>query len=367
MRVTNLRFILWPSLMAFVLVGCAVAADNENTATVVSYSQYNMQWNGPREYTYSNRRLAVSVTPAPGVDRYAWLLYGLDRSGSVYFENYNSSFNSQTIIVSPEQFSDFAIDVRGYTGNGNFIAIGGSRITSKLRFQVVADSAYSNGVGVVCRPDTLLLAGACEDFDGTNPLRSASPITSDRSVVSSSTWVCMSENAPAPPSINGISGAAICYDPAQFGQSVTFVDNGTWSATSNDIEVSCPAGTRILGGGCQDAYTSTRLRSSAPNFTTPGWSCRFENAIGMGVFVYAACVSDSGPPGLEFISSSQSGASATFTASCSAGKRVIGGGCADVGEPLTGSAPSTPPGWRCRYTSPRAPAGPAAFAICASP
>ena len=134
------------------------------------------------------------------------------------------------------------------------------------------------------------------------------------------------------------------------------VDNQVFAATSNVLTVACPAGTSVIGGGCNDFYTSTRLRTSAPN--GQGWLCVWEdfqvNNTPLGFGAHAYCLAGNVDVGLQKVNTTTFSATTNVqTATCPAGKRVIGGGCNDLFTSTylrtTVPVPSSSTTWRCDW------------------
>lgn len=130
------------------------------------------------------------------------------------------------------------------------------------------------------------------------------------------------------------------------------VNRTVFPATSNVVTVSCPAGTRVVGGGCNDHFTSTRLRTSAASGTT-AWRCGWEsfqvNGTPLSFGATAFCLANNVDVGLQTVTTT-SGSSAQ-SATCPAGKRVVGGGCDNLGASsyLRTNIPDQTNRWRCGW------------------
>ncbi len=130
------------------------------------------------------------------------------------------------------------------------------------------------------------------------------------------------------------------------------------------FNISCPAGKKVVGGGCQDDFTSTKLRTSAPSGDT-AWSCSFETNPG-SLTGYALC--DDVPVdncyGHEIVSTTTTTSNVAFL-KCPANKVVLGGGCRDNlnGTVLETTEPWGDDGWVCNWTG---LGNLTAYAICGS-
>lgn len=130
------------------------------------------------------------------------------------------------------------------------------------------------------------------------------------------------------------------------------VNTTVFPATSNVVTVSCPAGTRVVGGGCNDHFTSTRLRTSAPSGTS-AWRCQWENfqingtALSFGASAF--CLATNVDVGLQTVTTTSS--SSVQIATCPAGKQAVGGGCNDLGAAtfLRTTIPDQTNRWRCEW------------------
>jgi hypothetical protein len=140
--------------------------------------------------------------------------------------------------------------------------------------------------------------------------------------------------------------------------SVQIVRNSIASATTNLQAVGCPAGTRVIGGGCSDDYAKTKIESSSP-WGTRGWQCQFRDTqvsgMPLGFSAYAACLDERASAGVQMISNvTWAATSTTIGATCPAGKTVVGGGCIDLytSTALRSSYPDpATQSWQCRFAS----------------
>ena len=101
------------------------------------------------------------------------------------------------------------------------------------------------------------------------------------------------------------------------------------TATSgNVVTASCPAGSKVLGGGCRDDLAGTLLRTSAPQGDT-AWTCEFQSNPG-SLSAWAQCdaLPADGCKGHQIVTSTTTTTNVGL-ARCPGTKRVIGGGCRD--------------------------------------
>jgi hypothetical protein len=120
------------------------------------------------------------------------------------------------------------------------------------------------------------------------------------------------------------------------------------------LTATCPAGTRVVGGGCDDFFTSTRLRTSAPSGTST-WRCQWENfqinGIPLGFGASAFCLANNVDIGLQTVTTTST--NPVQIATCPAGKQAVGGGCNDLGAAtfLRTTIPDQTNRWRCEWQS----------------
>lgn len=161
--------------------------------------------------------------------------------------------------------------------------------------------------------------------------------------------------------VNGFLTPASCnclYDPLR-PEIVRVTD-----PVNTSFNISCPAGKKVVGGGCQDDFTSTKLRTSAPVGDT-AWSCTFETNPG-SLTGYALC--DDVPVdncyGYEIVSTTTTTSNVAFL-KCPANKVVLGGGCRDNlnSTILQSTYPWDDDGWVCNWTG---LGNLTAYAICGS-
>jgi extracellular elastinolytic metalloproteinase len=134
--------------------------------------------------------------------------------------------------------------------------------------------------------------------------------------------------------------------------------------SGNVVTATCPAGRKVVGGGCSDDFTSTRLRTSAPQSDT-AWTCEFESNPG-SLSAYALCddLPVSGCKGHQIVTSTTTASNYTV-AQCPGTKMVIGGGCRDnLGNNLLQSSyPWQGNAWVCGWVNASNP-NITAYAIC---
>ncbi|HEX4959441.1 MAG TPA: hypothetical protein VF173_01285 [Thermoanaerobaculia bacterium] len=121
------------------------------------------------------------------------------------------------------------------------------------------------------------------------------------------------------------------------------------AATGNTVSVSCPTGLKVLGGGCGDDFTSTRLRSSAPQGDS-AWSCSFESNPGsLTAWAECAALPPAGCKGYEIVSTPLHNIPAVVK--CPGTKVVLGGGCRDIlgNRLLKSTYPSAKNEWSCAW------------------
>jgi hypothetical protein len=126
-------------------------------------------------------------------------------------------------------------------------------------------------VSVACPASSQVIGGGCsDDFTSTN-LRTSMP--------SGNGWSCRFVSNPG-----SLTAYALCAAPAP---GVTIQTVSLTQTASNVAFIKCPAGKRVLGGGCQDVLGTTLLESTWP-WDNDGWICDFQNVTG-NLKVYAIC------------------------------------------------------------------------------
>lgn len=228
-------------------------------------------------------------------------------------------------------------------------------------------SATSNVLTVACPAGTQVIGGGCNDFYTSTRLRTSAP--------NGQGWLCVWESSQ----INGIPlgfGAHAYCLAGNVDVGLQKVNKTTFSASSNVLWATCPAGKRVIGGGCNDLFTSTYLRTTIP-YSDQIWLCEWEHArinnIPLGFSADAYCINDYIDFGLQVVKT-QTFAATTNTqwASCPAGKKLLGGGCFDffTSTRLRTAAPynaPTPETWLCiweDYQVNNIPLGFGTYALC---
>lgn len=170
---------------------------------------------------------------------------------------------------------------------------------------------------------------------------------------------------------NNTTPVAVSIDPFFFrvstpcGAFVPQIVSFTQASSSNVSFLKCPAGQKVLSGGCTDDFTSTSLMSTQP-WGDDGWTCDFKTQPG-SLTSWALCES-AAKTACRNVTAVRNTISTgtTVSVSCPAGSQVIGGGCSDdfTSTDLRTSMPSGN-GWSCQFVT--NPGSLAAFALCATP
>ncbi len=120
------------------------------------------------------------------------------------------------------------------------------------------------------------------------------------------------------------------------------------SPASLTAVVSCPAGSKVLSGGCLDrALSGNRISSATAFFASSGSEFFFCGHQAAGTITsYALCVDDDIDFGRELVIQTEP-FNPTVIATCSAGKKILGGGCYDPSASsfLDTALPFTAPGF----------------------
>jgi hypothetical protein len=226
------------------------------------------------------------------------------------------------------------------------------------------NAATTNVLTVSCPVNTRVLGGGCADNFTSTLLRTSAPHNEG--------WLCIFEDSSIGGTPLSFSAYAFCLsgNPADVG--FTHVSTTSVPASSNVEVSSCPPGKQIVGGGCNDFFTSTRLRTTAPD--GDDWLCIFEdasiNGTQLGFGADAFCVNQNLGVGLQTVTTTTFAATSNVqVATCPAGKRVLGGGCNDLftSTRLRTSAPLDDTRWLCVFEDFQiggTPLGFSAFAIC---
>jgi hypothetical protein len=227
--------------------------------------------------------------------------------------------------------------------------------------------ATSNVLTVACPAGTSVIGGGCNDFFTSTRLRTSAP--------NGQGWLCVWEDFQVNGIPLGFGAHAYCL-AGNVDVGLQKVNTTTFSATSNAQWSTCPAGKRVIGGGCNDLFTSTYLRTTVP-FNSSIWLCEWEhaqiNGIPLGFSTDAFCINDYIDIGLQTVITQTFAATSNVQwASCPAGKRLLGGGCYDffTSTRLRTAAPynaPTPETWLCTWEDSQVngiPLGFGTYALC---
>jgi len=167
---------------------------------------------------------------------------------------------------------------------------------------------------------------------------------------------------------DNVTPVAVSIDPFFFrvcGAFVPTIVSFTQTGASNVSFLKCPAGQKVLSGGCSDDFTSTSLMSTRP-WNDDGWICEFKTQPG-SLTSWALCESavDTACRGVTNVRNTIS-TGTTVSVACPAASQVIGGGCSDdfTSTNLRTSMPSGN-GWSCQFVT--NPGSLSAYAFCATP
>lgn len=167
---------------------------------------------------------------------------------------------------------------------------------------------------------------------------------------------------------DNVTPVAVSIDPFFFrvcGAFVPTIVSFTQTGASNVSFLKCPAGQKVLSGGCSDDFTSTSLMSTRP-WNDDGWICEFKTQPG-SLTSWALCESavDTACRGVTNVRNTIS-TGTTVSVACPAPSQVIGGGCSDdfTSTNLRTSMPSGN-GWSCQFVT--NPGSLSAYAFCATP
>lgn len=229
--------------------------------------------------------------------------------------------------------------------------------------------ATSNVLTVACPAGTSVIGGGCNDFFTSTRLRTSAP--------NGQGWLCVWEDFQVNNIPLGFGAHAYCL-AGNVDVGLQKVNKTTFAATSNVLTVACPAGKRVIGGGCNDLFTSTYLRTTVPvpnNSTT--WRCDWEhaqiNGIPLGFSADVFCLNDYLDFGLQIVKTETFAATSNVQwASCPSGKKLLGGGCFDffTSTRLRTAAPynaPTPETWLCTWEDSQVngiPLGFGTYALC---
>ncbi len=227
-------------------------------------------------------------------------------------------------------------------------------------------SATTNVLTVACPAGTKVIGGGCNDYYTSTLLRTSAP--------NGEGWLCVWQDYQVNGIPLGFGAHAFCL-AGDVDLGLQKVNTTTFAATSNGLLVSCPAGKRVVGGGCNDLFTSTELRTTVP-YSNTQWYCEWEDAqvggIPLGFSTDAFCINDYLDVGLTTVATQTFAATSNVQwVTCPAGKNLIGGGCFDffTSTKLRTAAPYGPETWLCTWEDYQVngiPLGFGTYAICSN-
>ncbi len=182
---------------------------------------------------------------------------------------------TSTSLMSTQPWGDdgWTCDFKTQPGSLTSYALCASAADTACRGVTTVRNTISSGttVSVACPASKQVIGGGCsDDFTSTN-LRTSRP--------SGNGWSCEFVTNPG-----SLTAHAQCATPAP-GATIQTVS--LTQTASNVAFIKCPAGKRVLGGGCQDVLGSTLLQSTFP-WSNDGWICNFQSVTG-NLNVYAIC------------------------------------------------------------------------------
>ena len=279
-----------------------------------------------------------------------------------------NNYNGEDVCRVWRAFAGYGLGNDAISGGPNGLApVNGFDVPGlcKVKVRIVrSTNTVTNSPAVRCPVGYKAIGGGCSDDFTSTRLRSGFPITSPPFGFEG--FACVHETNPG-----SLTAYAICItDPGDLG----LVRLSTTTGVTNSPQAICPAGKKVIGGGCSDDFTSTRLRSTfpttAPPFLNEGWACIHEVNPG-SLTAYAACVDSPEAAGLQLASFTTAGTNSP-QAICPAGTQVLGGGCSDnfIGTRLRSTFPTTAPpflneGWACIHEV--NPGSLTAYALCRAP
>jgi extracellular elastinolytic metalloproteinase len=264
-------------------------------------------------------------------------------------------------------FAAFGLGNNAVSGGPNGLApVNGFDVpaTCKISPVIVRNTVSGTNSPVAqCPPGTKVIGGGCSDDFTSTTLRSGFLITTPPSAFEG--YGCVHETNPG-----SLTVYAICV-PATADLGLVRVS--TTTGATNSHQAICPAGKKVIGGGCRDDFTSTQLRSSfptqSPPFVNEGWACIHVSTPG-SLTAQAACVDAPELVGIRLVQRTEG----FFPphAICPASTKVVGGGCSDdfTSTTLRSMFPTQSPpfvseGFFCDHNS--NPGSLTAFAFCRAP
>jgi hypothetical protein len=177
---------------------------------------------------------------------------------------------TSTALMSTRPWGDdgWACDFKTQPGSLTAHAVCGCRNVVSVRSTV----GTGNVVTATCPSGKVVVGGGCSDDLTSTTLQSSTPN-------GSSGWTCRFQTNPG-----SLTATAFCVEPTESPglQTVTIT-----TTTSNVASVKCPAGKKVIGGGCRDDRAATVLQSTMP-WSTDGWNCNFKAVTG-SLTAYALC------------------------------------------------------------------------------
>jgi hypothetical protein len=180
---------------------------------------------------------------------------------------------TSTSLMSTQPWGDdgWTCDFKTQPGSLTSWALCGTAVEAACRGVTTVRTTVSTGttVSVACPSPSQVIGGGCSDDFTSTDLRTSMP--------SGNGWSCQFVTNPG-----SLTAYAMCAVPSPTAQTVSLTQTA-----SNVAFIKCPAGKRVLGGGCQDVLGSTLLQSTYP-WGNDGWVCNFVNVTG-NLTVYAIC------------------------------------------------------------------------------
>lgn len=190
--------------------------------------------------------------------------------------------------------------------------------TGTFDYNLVSQTeTVSTTVVASCPAGQQLVSGGCADST-TAGLRTSLPITSP---LGTEAWYCIYDSNPG-----SLTAYAYCADG---GVSIGKEEVLQNEATSTTPFVYCPAGKKVISGGCLDSYSATRLRSTISYFAGASnfHLCVYESNPG-SLYAAAVCIDEDVDLGRELVYQVETSSNVSLVY-CPTGKRLLGGGCHD--------------------------------------
>jgi len=133
-------------------------------------------------------------------------------------------------------------------------------------------ASTGNVLTATCPSGKVVIGGGCSDHYTSTTIQSSIPNGNNG-------WTCRFRTNPG-----SLAVIAYCVDPADSPGLQTVTATTT---TSNVVGVTCPAGKKVIGGGCGDNRGLTSINTSMPSSTNT-WGCGFTATTG-SLTAYALC------------------------------------------------------------------------------